>query len=201
MIRWRKTNRSKLPTNIILSIAVAISTATLEATPARADALPSLPETPNCIEVVNLEKYPEYQIFASSRFRDVILKPGMCLESIRHEATNFYATKKTNLKQLDLTPDSETGQIKGLRSLQTKLFLGKDTSTPDNTSSPFYTGLIHRKVQITELNGDNFKFKTQQYVYHANNIWMFLLVIGLLLAVIAIGLRTHKKISLQKDIK
>jgi hypothetical protein len=219
MIRWRKTNgwkinRSKLPTNTILSIAVAILAAILETTPAQADVIPSSPdppETPHCIEVVNLEKYPEYQIFARSRswsrlpienayFRDIILEPGMCLHSIRREVIDFYATKKTNLNQIDLTPDSGTGQIKGLKSLQTKLFLGKNTSIPDNTSTPFYTGLIQQKVQITELNGDNFKFKTQQYVYHIDNSWIFLLsFLGALILITILIFRRIRKLSKSFD--
>jgi hypothetical protein len=208
MLQWLKIKRSKLPTNTILSIALAI----LIVTPAQADIVPDQPEKPSCIEVVNLEKYPDYQIFARTRiwhrlpiendyFKDIILKPGMCLSSGRREKIDFYATKKTNLNPINLVSEPGTEQLKGLKSLQTQLILGKDISTPNNSSPPFYTELIQRKVQITELNENTYKFNTQQYVYSINSNWAFLLMAGLLLMIIVIVLHSRYKTSLQRDLK
>jgi hypothetical protein len=210
MWKWLNVQRSNLPTNTILSISLAISTAILVAIPARADIIPDQPEISSCIEIVNLEKYPDYQLFARTRIwqrqpieneyvRDVALKPGMCLQSGRRETIDFYATPKTNLSQINLIPASRTKQIKGLKSLQTKLILGKDVSTPNNNSQPFYTKSIQRKLEITNLDVSTFKFKTQQYVYSIDNSWMFVIAIGLLLTVLAIGLRLRHKASLQRD--
>jgi CRISPR/Cas system CMR-associated protein Cmr5 small subunit len=210
MWKWLDLQRSNLPTDTILSISLMISTAILVATPAQADIVPDQPETLSCIEIVNLAKYPDYQIFARTRIwqrqpieneyiRDVALKPGMCLQSGRRETIDFYATKKINLTQINLIPASRTEQIKGLNSLQTKLILGKDVSTPNNSSQPFSTKSMQRKLEITNLDVNNFKFKTQQYVYSIDNSWIFVIAIGLLLTVLAIGLRLRHKASLQRD--
>lgn len=213
MWQWLKVKRSKLLIKAIFSFTLAISTAIFVAIPAQADIVPDKPQTPICIEVINLEKYPDYQLFVRTRLRqrrpieneyikDVALKPGMCssVSSGPREEIDFYATLKTNLNQIDLIPDSKTAQIKGLKSLQAKLILGKFIYTPINSSEPFFTGSIQRKVQITNLDGDTFKFKTQQLVYVPNYSWIFVLAIGLLLTVVAIGLQLRGKASTKQDL-
>jgi hypothetical protein len=197
-----KMMKLQRPTKTVLKISIAIATGSLIVMPAKADVILDQPALSECFEVTNLDKYPEYQIFARIRtnrnqataknyFRDIALKPGKCDELGRGEAVDFYAAPRAALDQVSLDKNPGTERIMALNSLTNKLILGKDISKPDYSSTPFYAGAIQRKIQIVKLDADRLTIKTKEYAYPFSHGWIFLAVVGSGIALTIIGTIRH----------
>jgi hypothetical protein len=206
-----KMMKLQRPTKTVLKISIAIATGSLIVMPAKADVILDQPALSECFEVTNLDKYPEYQIFARIRtnrnqataknyFRDIALKPGKCDELGRREAVDFYAAPRAALDQVSLDKNPGTERIMALNSLTNKLILGKDISKPDYSSTPFYAGAIQRKIQIVKLGADRLTIKTKEYTYPFSHGWIFLAVMGSGIALTIIGTIRHLN-SLSRGLK
>jgi hypothetical protein len=104
MLKSLKINLSSFKINVVSRFPIAISTALLVATPARANVAGDEIFLPQCVAVTNLEKHPKYQIIArvssarpndSKDDKDYIMNPGSCVSVSYTYTISLYAIDKS----------------------------------------------------------------------------------------------------------
>jgi hypothetical protein len=193
MLQWLKNKRLKLPTNIILSIALAI----LIVTPAQADVTGNETFLPHCVKVTNLEKYPKYQIIArvsdiprpnqKISFKDVTMSAGSCVDVSYKQKINLYAIDKGELG----TP--QPNFISGNVNIP---YYYKYTS--DNSELPWYISDVQDELQIVEITPSNLNLK-QNTIYHYNYLFWALAFAAAVILIITLIFRRIWKVSKNFD--
>jgi hypothetical protein len=184
--------RLKLPTSIILSVSLAISTTMLGITSAQADIAGSEIFLPHCVKVTNLDKYPKYQIIArvsniprtgqKVSFKDISMNSGSCVEVYYKYMVNLYAVDKSELG----TPEPKF--IPGNVNIP---YYYKYTS--DNSELPWYISAVQDELQIVEITPSALTLK-QRTSYHYNYLfWALAFVAALVLIVTLIFRRIWKR--------
>jgi hypothetical protein len=192
------------------------------AIPAKADVIGNEIFLPHCVKIVNLEKFPDYQIIArnytyrpgkeSSALRglqDVAMKPSSCVSVSYKHRLDFYAANKSELKNIDLTKIIDKDQdprISGLDSPQIKLIPGnlqipyyyKYSTTSEDSNLPWYVSDVQDELQIVEITPTVLSLK-QKTIYHYNYLFWALAFAAAIVLIIILIFRRIRNLSKSFD--